>query len=252
MDEAAAPEAGLTIDQLSEATGVTVRNIRAYQARGLLPAPRVVARTGYYDADHQARLALITDLTAEGVKLETVKRLLETTGGQSEQVVRFVRSVRHLFGDEERAIATRAELEERFGTTEEKLLTHVLAQGWLRPVGEDQFEEVSPRLVQAAQSLVGLGVPLARSLEVAAQLKRHVDGIARLYVDLFLDEIWKPFDASGRPEAGWARLHETIGPLRDVAGTVLFSLLEIAVSERLDVTFGKDIARTVRTGPAAD
>ena len=38
----------LTIDQLAQRTGMTVRNIRAHQSRGLLPPPAVRARTGYY------------------------------------------------------------------------------------------------------------------------------------------------------------------------------------------------------------
>ncbi len=40
--------AELTIDELARETGMTVRNIRAHQSRGLLPPPEVRARTGYY------------------------------------------------------------------------------------------------------------------------------------------------------------------------------------------------------------
>ena len=36
----------MTIDELARATGMTVRNIRAHQSRGLLPPPEVRARTG--------------------------------------------------------------------------------------------------------------------------------------------------------------------------------------------------------------
>ena len=106
---------------------------------------------------------------------------------------------------------------------------------------------MSPRLVRAGASLVELGIPAERGLEVVSALRRHADGIARLYVQLFLDEVWKPFDESGRPDEGWERLHATIETLRGVAGDALLAVLELAVSERLDVTFGRDLARTVRT-----
>ena len=48
-------EAPLTIDELAQRVGMTVRNIRAHQSRGLLPPPVVRGRTGYYGPDHVAR-----------------------------------------------------------------------------------------------------------------------------------------------------------------------------------------------------
>jgi len=44
----------LTIEQLAAETGMTVRNIRNHQSRGLLPPPDVRARTGYYGPEHVA------------------------------------------------------------------------------------------------------------------------------------------------------------------------------------------------------
>ena len=41
-------ELQLTIGELAEAAGMTVRNVRNHQARGLLAPPSLVARTGYY------------------------------------------------------------------------------------------------------------------------------------------------------------------------------------------------------------
>src|SRR5229473_2092882 len=58
------PRNELTIEQLAGAVGMSVRNIRNHHTRGLLPAPEVRARVGYYNADHVARLRLILDLQA--------------------------------------------------------------------------------------------------------------------------------------------------------------------------------------------
>lgn len=239
-----------TIDELARVSGVTVRNIRAYQSRGLLPPPQVRARTGYYGRGHEARLELIKDLQDEGVKLDTIKKLLDTTGGSTEQVVHFIRTVRGLFASEPRQIVHLEELAERFGATDTDLLKRGQKMGLLRELGDGQYEEVSPRLMTAAEDLTGLGIPIERSLDVVEQLRKHADGIAKLYVELFLGEVWQPFDASGRPSDQWPRVYETIEQLRRISGEVMLAVLELAVSERLDVTFGRDIVRNVRTSSA--
>jgi len=246
-----------TIDELARVSGVTVRNIRAYQARGLLPPPQVRARTGYYGPGHEARLELIKELQGEGVKLDTIKKLLDTTGGSTEQVVHFIRRVRELFAAEQRQIVHVQELHERFGDDGAGLLRRALKLDMLREIGDDQYEEVSPRLMGVAQSMVEMGIPLTRSLDVVEQLRKHADGIAKVYVELFLGEVWRPFDDSGRPEAQWPQVYETIEQLRKVSGDAMLAVLQLAVSERLDVTFGRDIVRNVRTSssdgqPAAE
>lgn len=236
-----------TIDELARVSGVTVRNIRAYQARGLLPPPQVRARTGYYGPGHEARLDLIKELQGEGVKLDVIKKLLDTTGGSTEQVVRFIRTVRSLFAVEDRQIVTLAELVERFSETDPNLVKRAQKMGLLTEIADGQYEETSPRLMAAAQAMTEMGIPMTRSLDVVEQLRHHADGIAKVYVDLFLGEVWQPFDAEGRPDDQWPRLYEVIGNLRKVSGEAMLAVLELAVAERLDVTFGRDIVRNVRT-----
>src|SRR5204862_7838664 len=90
----------LTIDQLARETGMTVRNVRAHQSRGLLPPPEVRGRTGYYNAEHVARIALIRELQADGFNLELIRRLLQSAGS-SAAALRFTRALRTPYGDEE-------------------------------------------------------------------------------------------------------------------------------------------------------
>ena len=66
----------LTVDELAARVGVTVRNLRAYSARGLLPPPRMVGRTGYYGREHVARLLLVREMLAEGYSLAMIERTL--------------------------------------------------------------------------------------------------------------------------------------------------------------------------------
>src|SRR6476659_3192479 len=66
----------LTVDELAARAGVTVRNLRAYSARGLLPPPHMVGRTGYYGREHVARLLLVREMLAEGYSLAMIERTL--------------------------------------------------------------------------------------------------------------------------------------------------------------------------------
>ena len=68
----------LTIGELAEAAGMTVRNVRNHQARGLIGPPELQARTGYYGAEHLERLKLIRAMQAEGFNLEAISCLLGT------------------------------------------------------------------------------------------------------------------------------------------------------------------------------
>ena len=83
----------LTIEQLAAETGMSVRNIRSHQARGLLAPPEVRARVGYYGPEHVAQLRLIRDLQEEGFNLGGIKRLLEDTHGTAERLLRVRQSL---------------------------------------------------------------------------------------------------------------------------------------------------------------
>jgi DNA-binding transcriptional MerR regulator len=72
-----AERAGLRIEAAAELTGLTTRNIRAYQSLGLLPHPQVEGRVGRYDVGHVARLHAIGRLQAQGFSLAGIKVLFD-------------------------------------------------------------------------------------------------------------------------------------------------------------------------------
>lgn len=73
----------MTVTELAERVGMTARNIRAYQSRGLLDPPAIKGRIAYYTGSHAARLELIGSLQREGFTLAAIKRLIETPGSYS-------------------------------------------------------------------------------------------------------------------------------------------------------------------------
>src|SRR5205085_10958032 len=96
----------LTIEQLSAQVGMSVRNIRNHQSRGLLPAPQVRARVGYYNGEHVERLRLIRDLQAEGFNLKAIERLLSAAGGSAARLVNLRNAFTEPFESETPEIVT--------------------------------------------------------------------------------------------------------------------------------------------------
>src|ERR1035438_4911661 len=86
-------EQRLTIDQLAQAAGLTVRNVRSYQSRGLIPPPEVQGRIGYYGTEHLSRLQLIREMQAQGYNLTAIAHLLEQARGSGEEVLGFTRAL---------------------------------------------------------------------------------------------------------------------------------------------------------------
>jgi DNA-binding transcriptional MerR regulator len=74
---------GMTVTELAEAVGMTPRNIRAHQSKGLLFPPSINGRVALYNGAHVARLELIASLQREGFTLAAIKRLISTPSSYS-------------------------------------------------------------------------------------------------------------------------------------------------------------------------
>ena len=72
----APPASGMTVAELARQTGVSVRNIRAYQTAGLMPPPVLHGRLGLYSGQHKSRLELIREMRHMGFGLEAIGDLL--------------------------------------------------------------------------------------------------------------------------------------------------------------------------------
>ena len=246
------PEAELTIDELAQRTGMTVRNLRAHQSRGLLPPPEVRGRTGYYGPEHTARVELIKELQADGFNLEAIRRLIESAGGSTEDVLRFTRTARAAFEDEEPEVSTIAELAAQWGESgSPELLERAVSLGLLRPLGDGRIEERSPRLGRAGAELARLGIPTERALDVLESLRRHADGVAHSYVELFLEQVWDPFDAAGRPAERWPEVLDALERLRPLAAESLLAMFQLAMTDHVEEAVGAQLELQSQRRPAA-
>ncbi|MFE4644807.1 MerR family transcriptional regulator, partial [Streptomyces sp. NPDC056730] len=110
-------EPTLTVDELAARAGVTVRTVRFYSTRGLLPPPVIgPRRVGHYGQDHLSRLALIEELQHLGMTLAAIERYLERLpAGLSAQELAIHRALLASWAPDSTEDATRAELERRAG-----------------------------------------------------------------------------------------------------------------------------------------
>ncbi len=75
-----------TLDQLAAAAGMTPRNVRAYQTRGLISAPEREGRRSVYGRGHLRQLVAVRRARAEGATLGLISGVL--SGGRSMPLAR--------------------------------------------------------------------------------------------------------------------------------------------------------------------
>jgi DNA-binding transcriptional MerR regulator len=243
----------LTIDELARRIGMTVRNIRAHQSRGLLPAPDVRGRTGYYGPDHVARLELIQELQADGFNLDLIRRLLDGAGGSSKEVLRFKHALARPFGaDEEPRPVNLLELAEEWGTADFTLLDRALKVGLVRRRDDGSYELTSPRLVKHGRELAKLGIGLERQLEIIGRVREQADKIAEAYVEIFLGAVWSPFEQAGQPAERWHDVHEALERLHPLAAESVVAIFGLAMSDAVEREFGRQVQRIAAEREAAE
>lgn len=238
-------EPGITIGELADRTGVTVRNIRAHQTRGLLHPPRVVGRTGYYDEDHVGRLKLILELQGEGFNLEAIRRIIASAGGDPGELLDFTRDLRAPYETEQPEILTEAEVAGPWGATRigSEVLQRVQELGMMRLLGDGRLEVLSPKLFRAGVGMAELGIPVEVALDALEKLKERTTAVAELFIEVFIREIWEPFDRAGRPREEWPRVRQALQRMRPLVGDAFDASVQFAMEEVSERAISEAIRR---------
>lgn len=226
----AAPRERYRIDELARRTGMTVRNIREHQSRGLLPPPQLRGRVGYYGPEHAARIELIREFQAHGFNLEAIRRLLQTTGGGHAELERFRHAVQATFQPEQPRVVDAGEVAAMFGGDPDAL-RRATALGLLRVRDDGRVEEQSPQLLRIGAELTAAGIPAAQALEAAGTARLHTEQIAVAFVRLYVDTVWRPFEAAGRPEQRLREITGALDRLRPLAVDAVLSLFRSALDQ---------------------
>src|SRR5204862_816178 len=150
------------VDELARLAGTTVRNVRAYQDKGLLPPPRREGRVGLYTDAHLARLRLIGHLLERGYSLSNIAELISAweRGQDIGALLGLEAELVQPWSDEQAGSITFDELTELFGDDPDAL-REAVKLGLLEPEEDgDGFGVPSPRLLHAGAELVAAGIPL--------------------------------------------------------------------------------------------
>ncbi|MFF3484839.1 MerR family transcriptional regulator [Streptomyces sp. NPDC002701] len=192
-DESA--DASYRIEDLAHRSGATVRTIRAYQDRGLLPRPERRGRANVYTDTHLARLRQIAELLDRGYTLASIKELLEAwdAGRGLGGVLGLVAEVDGPWTDEEAVRISRAELDERFGgPPDEAAVAEAVELGVLEriPGEEDTFLVPSPQELAVAAELSAAGVPLSEITLHLRELRGQVEHIAARFLEFTTEHVF--------------------------------------------------------------
>ncbi|PKK16334.1 MerR family transcriptional regulator [Thermomonospora sp. CIF 1] len=232
------------IDDLARAAGTTVRNVRAYQDRGLLPPPRLRGRVGYYDDSHLARLRLIGQLLARGYTLAVIKELLLAWehGRDVSEVLGLEKVLTDPWSEELPGQVTVEELVASFGKglAEEEigpLLERATALGLIEPEG-DRYRVPSPRLLHVGAELVAAGIPVAAVLDVAERIRDDCEVIADRFVTLVGEHVFARMDGPGGDLAP-AELAALVRRMRPLVKTVVEPFIARAMEARVQQALGE-------------
>ncbi|KUM83256.1 MerR family transcriptional regulator [Streptomyces pseudovenezuelae] len=202
------------MEELARLAGITVRTLRFYRERKLIPPPRREGRIAWYDDHHLARLRTIATLLERGHTLTGIAELAEALDHG--------RDVADVLGvtpptEEEPVRLTPEELAARFeGEVTPENLAAALDLGYLGTDG-DEIVHISRRLLDVSSELVREGIPLGEVLAAGKRVREHVDDLAELFADLVLRHATEP------------DLHR----LRPLARSVVEAELSLALDRRL-------------------
>lgn len=213
-----------TIDELAAHTGLTPRNIRLYQTRGLISPPSKRGRIAVYDEGHLERLQLIQQMIADGMSRDLIQRVLTAPAAEAQDLLRLREAV--VQGSPQRTepqIVSVAELRERFGD-DVAALGAAIEAGILEARSDGTFAITNPELTRIAERAFALGIPLAAILEIDRFARTQVEQAAEFFVEVMRRHIWEPFNQAGRPEEGWSQITAALDAPQQLPGDVYSAL----------------------------
>lgn len=236
------------VDELARAAGTTVRNVRVYQDRGLLPPPRKEGRVGIYTDAHLARLRLIGQLLERGYTFAHISEFIAAweQGKNLPEVLGLEQALSNPWSDEIPGYITAEELLEKFREqTTPHTTERAIELGLIEPEG-DRFRVPSPRLLHAGAELVAAGIPLETVLDLAGQLREDVDVVARRLVQTVANHVFAAHDSDWLPSGEEVpELAEFVGRLRPLAQMAVDAVLAQAMEQQVHAVLGDRLAHVI-------
>ena len=231
-----------SIDELARVADTTVRNVRAYQDRGLIPPPERRGRKGIYTGVHLRLLKVINQLLDRGYTINNIKELLSAVekGHDVVELLGLEAAIASPWTGEMPRYFTISELSKIFKVKVSLkslgVINTAVKLGVLEREG-DRFLAPSPKLVHTAGELVQLGVPIDDLLEILRLMRGNVQRVA----DELVKRIVPVFDRYGDdlpPPEDVPKLADIIWKLRPLAETAMTTEAMLAVERAANKFLG--------------
>ncbi|MDT4916582.1 MAG: hypothetical protein QOI15_281 [Pseudonocardiales bacterium] len=228
-----APAKQYRIDDLAQAAGTTVRNVRNYQERGLLHPPRRVGRIAVFDESHLARLKLVTSMLDRGYTTANIVEMLGAweNGDDLADILGLERLVRPWGADEPERM-TLAQVRELAGD-----------QAALDRLVQDRIVELRngaaivhrPRLLKAFAETRSYGVPMDTVLSLHEKLAPMLDTIAGMLVASGAEQVATALPLPTQlSDSGISDMVTMLLRFRTLAMDSVLATLEHAIDQRIE------------------
>ena len=219
----------LTLEELTHRVGMSVRTVRFYTSRGLVPPQIRRGRSGFYAADHVARLELVRELQGHGFTLAAIERYVAgIPDDAAPEDIALHRAMLAPWLADAWEECSRAGLETRAGRPlSDADVDMLVALGVVQADGTDDY------LVSAAQLGVGvglldLGYPIEAARAAATVYAAHGRAIAEELYELFRTEVWPVYKGRGvSPET----IQEVVERLKPLSVNALVHAYEAGMDE---------------------
>jgi DNA-binding transcriptional MerR regulator len=227
---------------LAEASGVSERTIRYYQAEHLLPPPVKKGRDAVYGDEHRDRLTLIAELRDRGLTLQTIGELVSTR-----QPMRTVSewlgvdaTLSAPWSDDRPAAITHDELValvDDYGDVRPGLIAELHDARYVELQPDGMWLIPSPALLDHALQLRQAGIDVEVSAMMRDLLRRRLSNAVADTVKLLVERAGAGFAGGATPE----ELATAVGALRPIARETSSVILAQEVERAL--------ANLVKSGP---
>ena len=220
----------MTLDELTRRVGMSVRNVRFYTTKGLVPPPIRRGRSGYYSTDHLSRLELVRELQAHGFTLSAIEKYVARIPlDASPETIALHRTLLAPWMAELPETITRKELVRRAGRPlSDDDLDTLNALGIVFPAKQGKFEVAIAHL-SVGVALLDLGVPLDAALAAQDIFTEHGRKVAEELTELFRTKVWPAYqDGETSPE----QLRAVVERFKPVTVQALVTAYESAVNEQ--------------------
>lgn len=239
------------VDDIARAAGTTVRNVRAYQERGLLHPPTRVGRASVFDDTHLSRLKLITSMLDRGYTSAHILEMLTAWehGKDLADVLGLETALVPPRGADQPVIMQPSQARELAGGQED--LDKLIAADLIEAAG-DQYRVLRPALLSAFAEIRGIGVPIESLLGLHTSIAPLLDQVSELLIAVGVEFLGPMIVADGAPSpAEVTNLVAMLTRFRALAMTSVTATLASSMDATIEGLLADYLAQFVRATEAA-